>query len=110
MLGRLRIHAYMGLCLWQSCRWPDNWSNTALPWVIDWIEAHAAHAVILGKPLILQEWGVHVGAAPCKPLRCLCYSQASEAALRSHLQERRALSTWQWSCCIVCSRAVAEPG
>lgn len=43
------------------CRWPDNWTNTALQWVMDWIEAHAAHAVILGKPLILQEWGVHLG-------------------------------------------------
>lgn len=32
---------------------------------MDWIEAHAAHAVILGKPLILQEWGVHLGEAYC---------------------------------------------
>ena len=43
------------------CRWPDNWSNTGLQWAVDWIQAHAAHAVILGKPLILQEWGVHLG-------------------------------------------------
>ena len=47
-----------GVCV---CRWPDNWSDTGLQWVIDWIQAHAAHAVILGKPLILQEWGVHLG-------------------------------------------------
>ena len=46
------------MCL---CRWPDNWSNTELPWILDWVEAHAAHAVYLGKPLILQEWGVHLG-------------------------------------------------
>ena len=51
-------HSEIGECV---CRWPDNWSNTGLQWAIDWIQAHAVHAVILGKPLILQEWGVHLG-------------------------------------------------
>ena len=71
-----RVHVYSKMESFLGiCRWPDNWSNTALPWILGWIEAHAAHAVILGKPLVLQEWGVHVGAPPCKALAAplLCH-------------------------------------
>ena len=67
------------------CRWPDNWSNTGLQWAIDWIQAHAAHAMILGKPLILQEWGVHLGQSPPQPQHHSPHS-FSVAILPGHCQ------------------------
>jgi mannan endo-1,4-beta-mannosidase len=42
--------------------WPDNWSRgTDRPWGVAWVAAHAAQAALLGKPLVLEEFGKFVG-------------------------------------------------
>lgn len=50
--------------------WPDNWSRGGdKPWGVSWLRAHSAQtAALLGKPLVLEEFGKFVGAfypQPC---------------------------------------------
>lgn len=42
--------------------WPDVWSQSSPPWGLRWIQAHADNAALLGKPLVIEEFGKFVGA------------------------------------------------
>jgi len=37
--------------------WPDNWDKETGSWGVDWLDAHAAAAADLGKPVLLQVFG-----------------------------------------------------
>ncbi|KAK9917492.1 hypothetical protein WJX75_004981 [Coccomyxa subellipsoidea] len=41
--------------------WPDVWSRDDRPWGVRWIQAHAENAALLGKPLVIEEFGKFVG-------------------------------------------------
>jgi mannan endo-1,4-beta-mannosidase len=42
--------------------WPDNWSRPDRPWGVNWVAQHAAQtAALLGKPLVVEEFGKFVG-------------------------------------------------
>lgn len=47
--------------------WPDVWSRDDRPWGARWIQAHAENAALLGKPLVIEEFGKFVGAPPLQP-------------------------------------------
>ena len=42
--------------------WPDVWSRDDREWGLRWIRAHADNAALLGKPLVVEEFGKFVGA------------------------------------------------
>ncbi|BDA48416.1 probable mannan endo-1,4-beta-mannosidase 1 at N-terminal half [Coccomyxa sp. Obi] len=41
--------------------WPDVWSQSSPPWGLRWIQAHAENSALLGKPLVIEEFGKFVG-------------------------------------------------
>lgn len=41
--------------------WPDNWGRTDTPFVQGWLEAHEQDSLLIGKPLILEEFGKSSG-------------------------------------------------
>lgn len=44
--------------------WPDNWDRTDQAFGRAWLDAHMKDAYYLGKPVVLEEFGKAIGAAP----------------------------------------------
>ena len=41
--------------------WPDNWIRGDLEFGQGWMEAHIQDTTLLGKPLVLEEYGTPSG-------------------------------------------------
>ena len=41
--------------------WSDNWGRTDVPFAQGWLESHMQAAKLLGKPLVLEEFGKAAG-------------------------------------------------
>lgn len=52
-----RDHAFAPVDFATVHLWPDNWDREGGGWSRAWLDAHAAAAADLGKPLLLQEFG-----------------------------------------------------
>jgi hypothetical protein len=63
--------------------WPDVWSRDDRPWGVRWIQAHAENAALLGKPLVIEEFGKFVGAPPLQP--SLVFLVHAESLMRAAL-------------------------
>lgn len=50
-------HAVDGIDYASIHMWPDNWDRNDLDFGAAWINGHLAQARILGKPLLLEEFG-----------------------------------------------------
>lgn len=64
----LSNHALPGIDYLSIHMWPDNWGRTDLDFGKIWMNGHLAQARLLGRPLVLEEFG-KAGSGESHPAR-----------------------------------------
>lgn len=94
-------HAVEGIDFTSIHMWPDNWDRTDLDFGKAWINAHLAQSRIMGKPLVLEEFGKAVGEPPALPFLSLPIPSLIVAICCSGLAD-----SYCQLCCASCRRVL----
>eukprot|EP00884_Botryococcus_braunii_P017464 jgi/Botrbrau1/4400/Bobra.105_2s0043.1 len=83
--------------------WPDNWRRYGLEFGHQWVDSHEAGAKLLGKPVILEEFGKAVGgeaaASETEVQRRQWYQQTFQQVLDSINTggSMKGIMFWRWN-------------